>query len=158
MIQRRRKPFGYRVKRERKNASNYPGLAFAKGRTRAEEKREERADLVATISVVRQALFGLTNVCAVCGDPESVSDLKWPKRGHEMHEDPPRSKTRGLPASERFNLRVCMRICYGCHSAYTLHDVRCVAIDPLLGFAGDYDVERNVDGYWVRVRAVRGRA
>jgi 5-methylcytosine-specific restriction endonuclease McrA len=38
-----------------------------------------------------------------------------------MHEIVPRSKTRGLPPEERFNLKNCIRLSRSCHRAVTEH-------------------------------------
>lgn len=156
MIKRTRSAYGYRVRRVRNNASNFEGLAFPKGMSKADKKAAEHADLVAYIKAIREALFARTNVCACCGDTEALSIRKH-GLPHQMHEDPPRSTTRGLPKEERFNLRVCMRICADCHNKYTHHKIWCVALSDL-GWAGDYDVRRKREGYgngWECIRIVR---
>lgn len=53
----------------------------------------------------------------------------------QMHEDPPRSKTRGLPMYERFNPRVCGRLCVACHKDVTEHRIR-VGFMTDRGFSG----------------------
>lgn len=149
MIKRTRRAYGYRSPRKRTNASNFEGLAFPKGKTRAQEKAEDHAREVAQIAYIRRLLFNRTKVCACCGQPE---------RGipHEMNEDPARSKTRKKPPEERFNLRICMRICRDCHVEYTGNVLRCVALTED-GFAGPYCVEARKskwDRNWVIRRVV----
>lgn len=99
---------------------------------------------------VREELFARTQDCAVCGMPEFITRGFHPKSTHEMHEDPPRSKTRGRPPEERFNSRVCMRICPICHADYTAHRVKC---EPLTskGFAGPYRVLVKRQSEWVEI-------
>lgn len=143
-----RKPVGYRQPVRRTNASNSSDLALAKGPTRADEKTARHAHETAVIKAVRADLWERSSVCELCGDTERQSAAKYPKATHEMHEDPPRSATRGLPAEERFNLRICLRVCPGCHRDYGVH-VRALPLTTTEGFDGAYDVQRkNAAGEW----------
>ena len=54
----------------------------------------------------------------------------------EMHEEPSRAKTRGLPAWERFNLIICGRLCHACHQDVTEHRLWVVFDNPVAGFMG----------------------
>jgi hypothetical protein len=59
-----------------------------------------------------------------------------------MHEDPPRSATRGLPPSQRFNATVCARLCAACHKDVHARRLRLVKLTAA-GFAGPIRVERD---------------
>ncbi len=130
-----------------------PTGQLVKGRSRASEKRRQDRHEAAVIQAVHDEVFALSSLCAICSDTELESNRKGYR--HEMNEDPARSKTRGWPVEDRFNTRICMRICSECHEGYTRNQVRCVPLSSL-GFAGDYRVERNLGGKtWVSLFEVR---
>jgi len=54
----------------------------------------------------------------------------------QMHEDPPRSQTRGLPKEQRWNLAVCCRLCHSCHEDVTRRRIRIRFLNPAEGFNG----------------------
>lgn len=93
------------------------------------------------IKVVRRAVWRRSLNCELCGDTEHQTRLsgaiKW---SHEMHEDPPRSKTRGLPLEQRFSLKVCCRACPPCHWKQTENIKGVRFMDEEQRFAGDFDV------------------
>lgn len=102
-----------------------------------ETRREQKDRLTgverAVIAAVREYVFKTHKACQIChgarrGECAGLDD--------QMHEDPPRSKTRGRPAWERFNILVCGRICAACHLDITEHRIRVVFVDPNLGFLG----------------------
>lgn len=134
-------------------ASNSSELAFPKGPTRDQEKGARLARQAAVIRAVRAQVWALTACCAVCGDTERESRQKQHGMPHEMHEDPSRAMTRGLPPEERFTLAICMRLCHSCHCLYTANKVRCHALTDR-GWAGSYDVQIKTDGVWTTVLRV----
>ena len=139
----------------RTNASNCPDLALAKGQPYRAVKAERDRHASSVIKAVRADVFAASSVCACCGDNERQSAAKWPKGAHEMNEDPSRAKTRGLPPELRFNLKVCMRICPGCHVKYTANTLRNVPLTEA-GHSGSYDVQERhpVTREWVTIRTV----
>lgn len=145
---RRRRPIGYRDPVKRTNASNCPDLDLPKGRPWSDIKAERHALEVAVIKATREAVFARSAFCEICGDTERETAQKSHKASHEMHEDPSRAQTRGRPAEERFNVRICLRTCEPCHKVYG-YRVRCLPLTAQ-GFAGPYDVQfKNGDGEWV---------
>lgn len=72
--------------------------------------------------------------CQVCRGARRAECMGLPD---EMHEDPSRAKTRGLPPLQRFNPIICGRLCVACHRDVTDHRLRIVFNDPAQGFMGD---------------------
>jgi hypothetical protein len=91
-----------------------------------------------TITAVRQIVFATRFSCQLCRGARTAECAGLPD---EMHEDPPRSKTRGLPPEVRFNARVCARLCHACHADVTEHRLRIVFLDPVRGFLGPVRAE-----------------
>lgn len=133
----------------RTNGSNSPDLALPKGKTRDEQKAEQHAAEVKQIAKTRRKLWKLTSTCCACGDSEDITAQKCAVPQHQMHEDPPRSLTRGLPPEERFNIYVCGRICPLCHPKATEHVIRFNFHDSIKRFRGDYDVIDVASGHIV---------
>ncbi|MGE0446814.1 MAG: hypothetical protein AB7P99_16430 [Vicinamibacterales bacterium] len=99
-----------------RGASGHPGLALAKGPTRAQRAADDKAAEVAQIRLtyryvsLRDTRWGGCRRCQglLCGN-----------RNLQMNEWPPRSKTRGLPPQERFNAIVCHMLGERCHQDVT---------------------------------------
>lgn len=106
---------------------------FGIGQTIDQEKAAREAAEVKVIKKVRLAVFSLRRACQVCHG-RRVSECEG--LPDEMHEDPSRAKTRGLPPDERFNLRVCGRLCHACHRDVTENRLRLVFEDPIRRFLG----------------------
>jgi hypothetical protein len=112
-------------------------LRFAKP-TRAErEHREaaERQDANAIIAATREEVFRLDVVCGACGGR--------PRQTDEMHEVVSRAKTRGLPPTERFNRRVCIRLHRTCHHQTTLNEIRMAFLDTEAGIDGGLLIQQR---------------
>lgn len=122
------------------NASNSPALALAKGKSRDQEYAEDSAAEVKQIRKTHDKLWRLTATCALCGDTELETAQKSPIAKHQMHEDPSRAKTRGLPPAERFNIYICARVCESCHKQVTNNVVKVHFHDEEIRWRGDYDV------------------
>lgn len=90
------------------------------------------------IRAVRQQVFHARRTCQACSGTRWRDCNGWPD---QLHEDPPRSATRGLPPAVRFNVRVCARLCRACHCDVTEHRIRLVP-ETAHGFAGPVHVER----------------
>jgi len=87
---------------------------------------------VAVIHAVREWIW--TNrppYCQVCGGTRQAECGGLPD---EMHEDPSRAKTRGLPPWERFSIIICGRLCHACHRDVTENRLRLVFDNPAAGF------------------------
>lgn len=128
--------------RRRRGASSSPDLGIPKGPTRAAKKAQaDAAESVHIQHVHGQVWRRSPRVCELCGEDEWVGfnrgDAKWT---HEMHEDPSRKKTMGLPLEQRFSLNICCRACPRCHRRQTSHEERLEFHDPVQRFQGDYDV------------------
>lgn len=136
-------------------AANSPLLGLPKGPTRHQEQRKKLSRMRAVIRQTHDKVFADSQVCAVCGDTEAQSHAKGYPSRHEMHEDPPRCETRGLPPEQRFNTAISMRICPTCHRGYG-HKVQCQALTER-GWAGDYDVQQQnaASGAWETIRRIR---
>lgn len=126
------------IRRRRRTAHQTAALAYKQaaphgiGSTRDKAKAEAEALESAIIEAVREWIWAHRSSCQLCHGRRSHECLG----GDEMHEDPPRSKTRGLPPWERFNLRVCGRLCQACHRDVTEHRLRIVFADPERRFMG----------------------
>jgi hypothetical protein len=79
--------------------------------TRQREKAVKRKSAAAVISEVRAAVWVLDAAC-ICGRCK-------PSKFDEMHELDARSKTRGRPPEDRFNVRNCVRLSRHCHAMVT---------------------------------------
>lgn len=81
---------------------------------------------------VKVAIWAKRPCCQLC------HGRRWRERlgPDEMHEDPSRAKTRGLPPEERFNERVCGRLCDACHRDVTENRLEVVFADPVERFNG----------------------
>lgn len=102
------------------------------GETRDEQQAREHRLEVAVIHAVHEWIWHQRPYCQLCHGMRQHECLG----PDEMHEDPPRSKTRGLPPEQRFNLLVCGRLCQACHSDVTHRRLTIVFLDPLRRFMG----------------------
>lgn len=93
-----------------------------------EARISKRAALAAHIAKVRAEVFQRDPCCRVSGLKSDAFD--------EMHEDPPRSKTRGLPIEQRFNTKICIRLNATIHRLVTEKKIQIVQVDPERGFNG----------------------
>lgn len=110
---------------------------FGIGETRKQQKAKESRTEKAWIKQVREKVFHDRPNCQIC------HGARWEECGglpDQLHEDPPRSKTRGLPMQERFNPRVCGRLCAACHRDVTEHRMELV-------FFGDRGFTGQVTAY-----------
>ena len=74
----------------------------------AEQRAARKSALSTHIRQVRERIFLLRRTCQAC------SGMRWRECSglpDQMHEDPPRSETRGRLPEERFNERICVRLC-----------------------------------------------
>src|SRR4030095_3415121 len=108
------------------------------------EPMHDDTDEVEVIAAVRAHIWLTRHVCQLCAGRRQADCAGFPD---EMHEDPSRSQTRGLPPKERFNLRVCGRLCKACHRDVTEHKIRIVFTDPALGFLAPVTTEKVRDGH-----------
>jgi len=101
------------------------------GKTRQQVQDADDAATRRQIRATHDRIWADRSCCQLCGGTR-------PTRGFpdEMHEDPPRSATRGLPPCERFNVRVCGRLCKPCHTDVTEKRLRVVFHDPVRRFDG----------------------
>lgn len=84
----------------------------------AAERAAKRRLRVAAIIRTREAVFARDKDCRF---PEALRS-QWPCGGpHEMDERVPRSRLRGRPPDEIFNLDNCMRLCRDHHRMKTEH-------------------------------------
>ena len=89
---------------------------FGIGETRKQAKAKARRTQAQWIKQVREKVFRERPNCQIC------HGARWAECGgvpDQLHEDPPRSKTRGWPIYERFNPMVCGRLCAACHKDVT---------------------------------------
>lgn len=115
-----------------------------KGTRRREKARLDRSE-VAYRQRVKKAIWAERGCCQLC------FGARWREclTDDQMHEDPSRAKTRGKPKEERFNERVCGRICEACHRDITENRIAVVFEDEWKRFAGLVWAERRrvgVDG------------
>lgn len=154
----RRSTRGYRDPIRRTNASNSDDLALSKGPTRHDEQTAAHAALVAQIKATREKVWDRSDRCECCGDTERETATKCHKRTHEMHEYPTRAMTKGLPPADRFNVRICQRLCWPCHQLYQATKLRSLPWTAD-GVNGQYDVQRlSESGEWETVLTVVPRA
>lgn len=110
-------------------------LGFPKPESRRREKgRKDRAE-AKVIKAVRRQVFSRDSACRICQGTRSSGCYD------QMHEDPPRSATRGMAPEARFNTRVCCRVCISCHQDLTEHRRRIRFADLATGFDGRIAVE-----------------
>lgn len=101
------------------------------GATVKEARRLKKAHEVDVIIATRDYIWATRPVCQLCRGNRYLAGFT-----DEMHEEPPRSRTRGLPPDKRFNPIVCGRLCAICHRDVTEHRLRIVFADRALGFLG----------------------
>lgn len=104
------------------------------------ERQEKKDALNRQIADTRRRVWARSSVCEVCGDTERETASKCHKAEHEMHERVLRSKTKGLPPAERYNVAICVRTCPLCHHDLHAQIVRIAVADEALGMQGSYDV------------------
>ncbi len=131
-------------------ASRCPDLAFPKGATSDERTAEDARAEAKHIAKVRRKVFALTSRCELCGDNEYETALKSPIATHQLHEDPSRAKTRGLPLEQRFSIYICGRVCAECHDLATRNVIRPYFHDDVKRWRGDYDVIESASGQVLR--------
>lgn len=130
------------MQRKRRTAKQRAALAYKQqaplgiGRTTAEVTTMKRRTTALVITAVRAYIWMTRPTCQACHGRRVAECGGLPD---EMHEDPPRSKTRGLPPEERFNLLVCARLCAACHKDVTEHRIT-LTVDPVKGFLGPVEV------------------
>ena len=101
------------------------------GETHDEQVAREHVEEATIIQAVHDYIWRTRWACQLCRGRRRSECHGFED---EMHEDPPRSATRGLPPAERFNLIVCGRLCHACHRDVTENRVRVVFSNPALGF------------------------
>ena len=132
------------IRRKRRTVQQEALLAYKRmapcaiGASLDEVKAQAAALEVATIVAVHDYIWATRYSCQLCRGRRKAECLGLPD---EMHEDPPRSATRGLPPAERFNLVVCGRLCHACHRDVTENRLRVVFANPALGFIGPVSAE-----------------
>lgn len=107
----------------------------------ADARSARRVSLSIHIRQVHERIFQQRRTCQAC------SGMRWRDccgLPDQMHEDPPRSATRGLPPEARFNEQVCARLCAQCHRDVHAKRIRLVKLTPA-GFAGPIRVDRLID-------------
>ena len=78
--------------------------AIARHKRRAESEHRRK---------VREVIFERYAVCRACQGRRRDECAGLPD---QLHHDPKLSQTRGLPAEERSNTRVCVRLCAACRA------------------------------------------
>jgi hypothetical protein len=127
------------IRRRTRTAKQRDALAYKQsapvgtGLSRDERKTMLDAEEARVIREVRAYIWLTRFNCQLCHGARARDCMGLPD---EMHEDPPRSATRGLPPTERFNLLVCGRLCAACHRDVTRNRLRVVFHRPDLGFLG----------------------
>lgn len=137
----RRGPHGYRKPERFAKGSDCQDFALPKGPTRHQIKQARRDAEVAQIVETRARVWlRAEGQCEVCSDTERDTAAKWHRAAHEMHEIVSRAQTRGLTPAQRFNTRICCRVCPICHRLLTAHRLEIRVHDDAIGMDGDYDV------------------
>lgn len=127
------------IRRKRLTALQRELLEFKKtapisiGETRDDQKVREHIEEALQIQVVHAYIWLTRPVCQLCAGRRRAECMGLED---QMHEDPARCETRGLPPEQRFNLVICGRLCAACHADVTAHKLRIVFDDPALGFLG----------------------
>lgn len=134
MIRRRRLTTAQRSLRDYKR--NAP---ISTGESLEEKRAREDAEEAAVITEVREYIWRTRPSCQLCHGARRKDCMGLED---QMHEDPPRSKTRGLPPRERFNLIICGRLCAACHRDVTENRLRVVFSNPALGFLAPVTAEK----------------
>jgi hypothetical protein len=98
-------------------------------------RRRRLTQQAEVIRAVHEQVWARDATCRLClGSRTRARDQD------QMHEDPSRAHTRGLPPEQRFNTRVCGRLCWRCHRDVTGTiggvKIRIVFLEPSLGFNG----------------------
>lgn len=107
--------------------------AISIGETRQQQKARADAHENAVIQATHDAVWLRHGCCQLC---RGLRSRECRARRDQMHEDPPRAATRGLPPAQRFNVRVCGRLCWICHRDVTEKRLRICFADPVQRFLG----------------------
>ena len=127
------------MRRKKPSAWARVKAALAVGFTPVVDEVTKRRQALSThIQQVRAEIFRARPTCQLCLGTRSKDCYGLPD---QMHEDPPRSETRGRAPEERFNASVCARLCAACHRDVTEKKIRLVKLTPA-GFAGPIRVEQ----------------
>ncbi len=108
------------------------------GESRDDRKLREHFEEVLQIQVIHAYIWLTRPVCQLCGGGRRAECMGLED---QMHEDPSRAKTRGLPPDQRFNLLICGRLCAACHEDVTHNRIRIVFDNPALGFLGPVRID-----------------
>jgi len=108
------------------------------GETCEDQEVREHVETAAIIQSVHDYIWMTRLACQLCGGARRAECMGL---NDQMHEDPPRSATRGLPPASRFNLIVCGRLCAACHRDVTENRLRVIFHKPALGFLGPVSAE-----------------
>ena len=100
--------------------------------TRQQRRTRKDRHEAEVIACVRAYIWQTRPTCQFCGGSRRSYCAGL---ADQMHEDPSRAQTRGLPPEQRFSLVTCGRVCAACHEDLT-HRARTVFADPVLGFMG----------------------
>ena len=84
--------------------------------TRNQVKAKASRTQAQWIKQVREKIFRERPACQICHGARWAECMGLPD---QMHEDPSRAKTANLPLEERFNERICGRLCAACHRDVT---------------------------------------
>lgn len=104
------------------------------GEPRAEVKARADAEEAAVIQAVHDWIWTHRPAwCQLCHGMRRADCAGLPD---QMHEEPSRAQTQGLPPGERFNHVVCGRLCAACHQDVTERRLRIVFANPADGFMG----------------------
>lgn len=126
MIRRRKLTERQRQAREYKRQA-----PIGTGESQDERKTRAAAVEAAVIQAVHDFIWHTRSACQLCHGRRRDECAGFPD---EMHEDPPRSATRGKPPWERFNIKVCGRLCKACHRDVTENRLTIRFSDPALKF------------------------
>ena len=133
------------IRRRVRTAKQRAALAYKQaapvgtGESREEKRDRLSAEESAVKMAVHEYIWSTRHTCQLCRGARARDCMGLPD---EMHEDPPRSATRGKRPTERFNLLICGRLCAACHRDVTLKRLRVVFHRPDLGFLGPVTAER----------------
>lgn len=130
------------IRRKVRTAKQKQALKFKQsapigtGESISEKKERLHALEVDQIAKTRAEIWLKRTCCQACRGMRPTGGLP-----DEMHEWPSRAMTRGLPADQRFNVKVCCRLCHACHADVTEKRMAVVPIVEDLGFEGPIRVE-----------------
>jgi hypothetical protein len=116
----------------KKDVAPKPKIARAWRGAGSAKTRAKRKDTAAVVRAVHAEVWKVRKACQLCRGNRKRECLT----PDQMHEFPSRAATRGRPPEERFNVRVCGRICHACHTDITENRICVVFADPAQGFAG----------------------